>query len=411
MTLRSKAGLLADRHVLIIVENLSVPFDQRVWRECSALRQAGVEVTVISPKGLGRDSAWKEIINGVTILRYPIHQSTGGFLSYGLEYLGALLFSFGLACYACIRRRVQVIQICNPPDLLILATLWFRLCGIPIIFDQHDLSPEIYADQQGTEGRHRVMLRILHWFERLTYRFSDVVMVVNDSCRTIALNRGKRSPETVFVVRNGPTREAVDKARASDSLKSGQRFLLGFVGMMGPQEGIDGLLRILRALVLGRGRTDVHLRIVGGGTVLDAMRSYARELGVQSFVTFTGPGTHDQALECIATADVCICPDPKTPLSDKCSMVKVVEYMSVGRAFVAFDLDEVRCMAGQAGLYAEPGDEEQFADHIERLLDDASLRNEMGRVGRELALRSLTWDSAMQRLSEAYDMAFSLCRR
>jgi glycosyltransferase involved in cell wall biosynthesis len=397
---------ITGRHVVVVVENLSVPFDRRVWRECNALRDAGYEVTAISPKGVGRDSASREVIDGISVFRYPTLHSNGGFLSYGIEYSIAVISSFVLMCYAYAHRRFHLIQICNPPELLIFAAAPFRLVGVPIIFDQHDLSPEIYAAQTRSGLKQRLVLAALRFFERLTYRYADVVMVVNDSCRRIALERGQKSDRGIFVVRNGPTKQAIQTARASQHLKQGKQYLIGYVGMMGPQEGIDGLLRILRILVVDLGRHDVHLRIVGGGTVLEEMRRYAVELGVHSYVTFTGPGSYEQVLECIASADVCVCPDPKTPLSDKCSLVKAVEYMSVGRAFVAFDLVEVRHMAGDAALYATPGDEAAFADLIVELLHDANKREVMGRRGRERAWQSLTWDSAVQNLYAAYEAAY-----
>ena len=396
----------AKRRVVIVVENLSVPFDRRVWRECNALREAGYQVTTISPMGTDADKTWHDSIDGVSIYRYPIPQSDGGFVSYLLEYGVAVLMSFWLLGVVLFREGFDVIQICNPPDLLILSALPFKLLGKKIIFDQHDLSPEIYEVQKGAVDKHGAVIRALLAFEKLTYKLSDVVMVVNESCREIAVARGEKKDQDVFVVRNGPSLRNIAGAQPNIALKNGQKYLLSYVGMMGPQEGIDILLRAIRGLAAVHGRNDFHVRIMGGGTVLEQMKQYAAELGIAGNVTFTGPVDYPHVMEGIASADLCLCPDPKTPLSDKCSLVKAIEYMSVGRAFIAFDLKEVHQMAGTAGSYAQPNDEADFARKVHELLNDPELRNAMGKIGRERVLKTLTWEHSKESLFAAYDRAF-----
>src|SRR5262249_8351732 len=252
------------RRVVIVVENLSVPFDRRVWRECNALSEAGYQVSTISPMGTDADKTWHDTIDGVSIYRYPIPQSDGGFVSYLLEYGVAVLMSFWLLWVVLLREGFDVIQICNPPDLLILGALPFKLLGKGIIFDQHDLSPEIYEVQKGTRGKHGTVIRALLAFEKLTYKFSDVVMVVNESCREIAVARGQKKDQDVFVVRNGPSLRNIAGAQPNAALKNGQKYLLSYVGMMGPQEGIDILLRAIQDLTRVHGRDDFHVRIMGG---------------------------------------------------------------------------------------------------------------------------------------------------
>jgi glycosyltransferase involved in cell wall biosynthesis len=396
------------RRVLILVENLSVPFDRRVWRECQALVEAGYQVSAISPKGLEVDNTSREVIQGVTIYRYPGYPSRGGFASYLLEYAVALLQSAWLTLVVFFREGFDVIQICNPPDLLVLVALPFRLLGKRILFDQHDLSPEIYEMQRGGRGG-RWVLRALLGFERLTYVFSDVVMVVNESCRRIATGRGAKPEEDVFVVRNGPSVENIRVTQPNPALKRGARHLLTYVGMMGPQEGIDILLRAIRRLANQRDPGDFHVLILGGGTVLEAMRSYAKELGIDHLVTFAGHVNYSLVMEGIASADLCLCPDPKTPLNDKCSLVKVTEYMSLGRPLVAFDLEEVRLSAGDAALYAAPNDEADFADKINALLCAPDLRIRMGLIGRDRVMKHLAWEHSKTSLLAAYDLAFSRC--
>jgi len=396
-----------SRKVLIIVENLPVPFDRRVWRECMALRDAGYGVSVIAPRDESLDEPPREVVNGVSIYRFKPFHSDGGFLSYIAEYAVALVKSLWLIGVVLRREGFQVIQICNPPDLLILAAFPYRLLGKKIIFDQHDLCPEIYQTQRNlAEGERNVVLSFLRFFESLTYRLSNAVLVVNESCRRIACTRGGRSAESVFVVRNGPTAESVRAVPPDPGLKEGMPFLLVYVGMMGPQEGIDVLLRAVRELRESVGRDDFHVRIIGGGTVLDQMQRYAVELGLESVVTFVGRQDYEHVLRGIASADVCLCPDPKTPLSDKCSLVKSIEYMSLGKPFVAFDLDEVRLASGDAALYARPGEERHFAELIDKLLRDADLRETMGKRGRNRVLQGLTWDHAKQALYDAYASLF-----
>lgn len=404
MTVRQNNESLGK--VLIVVENLSVPFDRRVWRECHALRDAGYQVSALSPMGVGRDSAWHEEIEGISIFRYPILHASGSFASYVVEFLNAIVMTFVMMWVVLLRRGFDVVQICNPPDLLIFPVLPFKLLGKKVIFDQHDLCPEIYETQKGLHGRPNAVVKVLLRLEALTYAWSDVIMVVNDSCRRIAVGRGRRSERDVFVVRNGPSLQNLQQGRPDESLKRGKRHLLTYVGMMGPQEGIDVLLRAIHALVHVHGRTDFHVQILGGGTVLEAMRAYALELGLSDCVTFAGSVDYARVMEGIATADLCLCPDPKTPLSDKCSLVKAIEYMSLGRAFVAFDLEEVRHSAGAAADYAAPGDEADFAAKIHRLLDDPGRRAAMGQVGREQVLQRLTWEHSREALYAAYEHAF-----
>jgi glycosyltransferase involved in cell wall biosynthesis len=394
------------RKVLIVVENLSVPFDRRVWRECQALREAGYQVSTISPMGTDRDTTKCEVIDGVNIFRYPIWQSDGGFVSYLLEYGVASLMSFWLMWVVLFRVGFDVVEICNPPDILILITLPFKLLGKKVIFDQHDLSPEIYQVQKGKGWKNELVVRVLLAFEKLTYVFSDVVMVVNESCKKIAVGRGGKSEQNVFVVRNGPSLQNLRNVEPNPALKNGSKYLLSYVGMMGPQEGIDLLLRAIRNLATVHGRKDFHVRIMGGGTVLEPMKQYAVELGIGDVVTFTGSVDYPKVMEGIASADLCLCPDPKTPLSDKCSLVKAVEYMSLGRTFVTFDLEEVHFFAEGAAVFAQPNDEADFAAKINELLDDEPRRKAMGQVGRERVIARLTWEHSKEALYAAYNKAF-----
>lgn len=394
------------RKVLIAVENLSVPFDRRVWLECLALANAGYQVTVISPRGITTDNKKREKIRGISIYRYRIYQSSGGLLSYILEYLTAIIATAWLTTVVFFREGFDVIQICNPPDLLILTAIPFKALGKKIVFDQHDLSPEIYEmHRNGTKGRW--VVKVLLFLEKLTYACSDVVIVVNEACRKIAVGRGGKAEKDVFVVRNAPNVESFKGVRTDPALRCGAKYLITYVGMMGPQEGIDILLRGARHLAMEYKRNDFHVLMMGNGTVFETMKQYAEELGISGRISFTGHVGYDRVMQGIASADVCLCPDPKTPLNDKCSLVKVVEYMSLGRPLVAFDLEEVRNSAGDAALYAQPNDENDFAAKINFLLDAPEARASMGEIGRKRVLNSLTWEHSEQALYAAYDKVFA----
>lgn len=389
-----------------MVQNLSVPFDRRVWRESLALRDAGYNVSVICPKGKSFDENSYESIDNISIYRYRIYQSNGNFSSYIVEYTISLIMTAWLLLIVFRREGFDVIQICNPPDLLIFPVLPFKFLGKKIIFDQHDLCPEIYQTQKGHGENVSLVTKALLIFEKITYRFSDVVMVVNESFKKIALTRGRKCDHEVFIVPNGPSVQNIRDCNPNSILKQGAKYLLVYVGMMGPQDGIDILLRAIRNLFVNYNRDDFHVRIIGSGTVLDDMKRYAEELGIANIVTFTGYLDYGQVLDGIGTADVCLCPDPKTPLNDKCSMVKVVEYMSLGRPLVAFDLEEVRNSANAAALLALPNDEIDFAEKINFLLDNAELRASMGAVGRDRVLKLLNWEHSKGALYAAYDCAF-----
>lgn len=400
MTARN--GPERPRRALILVENLSVPFDRRVWRECRALRAAGWQVSVICPRGQQQDAAPHEVIEGVSIHRYRAWESTGSAVSYLLEYGVAMLQMARLSFRVWRREGFDAIQLCNPPDTLILVALPYKLLRKKILFDQHDLAPDLYLDQKGQSASGGFFHRALLFFERLTYRFSDVIFTVNDACRAVVLERGGADPERVFVVRNGPDKAGLRLGAPNPALAKGKAHLLAYVGMMGPQDGVDILLRVIARL----GREDIHVRIIGGGTHLDTLKRMAEELKVSEQVEFTGRISHAQVLDEIASATLCLCPDPKTPMNDKASLIKVLEYMAQAKPIAAFELDEVRRMAGEAAWYAPGNDEAAYCDIVRRLLEDPDARQRMGAIGRERVLAEFTWDHAVEHLHAAYAKAF-----
>ncbi|MGA5822760.1 glycosyltransferase family 4 protein [Kitasatospora sp. NPDC094028] len=388
------------RRALVLVENLSVPFDRRVWQECTTLRDAGWTVDVICPRGSRRDTEPEAVVDGVRIHRYPLRAATGGPAGYLREYGTALWHTARLA------RRVgpvDVVHACNPPDLLFLPALWLKRRGARFVFDQHDLVPELYLSRfdRGAD----LLYRGVRALERLTYRAADIVLATNESYRDTALRRGGLRPEDVFVVRSAPDTDRFRPVPPEPGLKRGKPHLLCYLGVMGPQDGVDYALRALAKLRDERGRTDWHAVFVGGGDTFDAMVELSRRLGLSEQVQFTGRVPDADLVRYLSTADVCLSPDPRNPLNDVSTMNKVLEYMVMGRPIVSFDLKEARVSAGDAAVYAPANDEAEFARLVEELMDDPEKRAWMGKLGQERINGPLAWRDSQRSLLAAYAAA------
>lgn len=388
------------RRVLIIVENLPVPFDRRVWHEATTLSAHGYEVSVICPKAMGYEAGY-EVIDGIHIFRHPLPLEARGAMAYLVEYSAALFWEFVLAWRALARRGFDVIHACNPPDTIFLVAGFFKLfLGKKFLFDHHDLSPELY---EAKFGRRDVFYRLLVNFERWTYRTADVSIATNHSYRRIAIERGGMEPDRVFIVRSGPKLERMKLLPPDEALKHGRRYLVGYVGVMGQQEGIRYLLEAARYIVHEMGRTDVHFGLVGSGPELEASIRLAEELEVADFVTFAGRVPDQELLELLNTADVCVNPDEYNAMNDKSTMNKVMEYMALGKPIVQFDLTEGRLSAQEASLYAKPNDSVDLAEKIVELLDDPGRRERMGKFGRERVVNELAWRHEVPKLLAAYE--------
>ncbi|MEU8591722.1 glycosyltransferase family 4 protein [Streptomyces sp. NPDC048664] len=394
------SGDRRGRRALILVENLSVPFDRRVWQECTTLRDAGWEVHVICPQGGKRDTEAEAEIDGVRIHRYPLRAATGGPAGYLKEYGSALWHTFRLARKV---GPVDVVHACNPPDLLFLPALWSKRRGARFVFDQHDLVPELYLSRFG-RGED-LLYHAVCALERLTYRAADVVLATNESYRDVAVRRGGRRPSDVFVVRSAPDTTRFHPVAPEPELRRGKPHLLCYLGVMGPQDGVDYALRALAKLRDEFGRTDWHAVFVGAGDTFDAMVELARRLGLADQVQFTGRVPDADLVRYLSTADVCLSPDPRNPLNDVSTMNKVLEYMVMGRPVVSFDLKEARVSAGDAAVYAPGNDEAAFAGLIAQLLDDPEKRARMGRIGQERIGGPLAWRNSQASLLAAYAAA------
>lgn len=390
---------MSPGRALILVENLSVPFDRRVWQECLALTDAGYEVAVVCPQGTSQDREPYARIDGVEIHRYPLTAAKGGAAGYVREYGAALWHSWRLA-----RRlgRFDIVHICNPPDLLFLVALPLKRRGARVIFDQHDLVPELYESRFG-RGRD-LLYRGVVALERMTYRLADVVIATNGSYRDAAIDRGGKAPHEVFVVRSAPDVSRFAGGVPDPALKRGKEHLLCYLGVMGPQDGVDYALRSLAAL-RGIRPDDWHAVFVGGGDCFEQMRELASELGLDDVVTFTGRIPDAELLACFSTADVALSPDPHNPLNDVSTMNKVLEYMAVGLPIVSFELREARVSAGEAARYVEPNDTDAFAAATSALLDDPAERRRRGQIGRERVAGALSWNQSKVQLLASYEAA------
>ncbi len=386
--------------VLLLVENLSFPTDRRVWPEAKALHDAGFQVSVISPKGIGRDDESYACIDGIFVYRYRLPITGNKYLSYIVEAGLSLLMTFLLSLKVLFRHGFDVIHAANPPDLFFLIGLFYRPWGKKYIFDQHDLSPEMFKVK--FKDRVKPLYRLLLFFEACSYRTAHLVITSNTSQKKKALERGGCDPAKVFVVRNGPDLKNVNPVDPEPELKGGRDYLLAYVGVMSVQDGVEYALYALHELVHKRGRRDVSLALLGDGDRAPALHRLASELELDEFVNFAGWTESKDVLRYLTVADIGLSPDPANGLNEYSTMIKTMEYMAMGKPVVAFDLAETRLSAQGAALYAVPNLVEDLADKIEILLNNEKLRLEMGTIGRKRVEERLSWGHAKKNLLLAY---------
>ncbi len=390
------------KKILIVVENLPVPFDSRVWKEALSLHASGYQVTVLCPKGKGYTQGY-ELLDGIHIYRHPMPAEGNTPLGYVWEYGCALAWEFLYAFWIYLRRGFQVLQGCNPPDNIFMVALPFKLLGVKYVFDHHDANPELYLSKY---GRMDAFYKIQFWLEKQTYRFSDVVMTTNNSYRDLAISRGGHQPEDVFVVRNGPDLKTFKPVAPDPTLKHGKQYLVGYVGTMSSQEGLDILLNVAR-YIKESGRRDIHFTCVGGGPGLAGLRQMTRDMALEDTVNFTGRIPDAQLLAILSTADVCVNPDKPCEMNDISTMIKIMEYMALGKPIVQFDLKEGRFSAQDASVYADNGNQvPDFAAKILALLENPEQRARMGESGRKRVAESLAWEYSVPNLLAAYQRIF-----
>ncbi len=395
----------SQRRVLILVENLPVPFDRRVWLEANTLAEAGWKVSVICPKGQDHYTESYERIDGIDIYRFSLPATSTGVFSYVREYGVAFAKTLWLIGKVLRRGGFDVIHATNPPDLYFMFGLLLKPFGKRFVFDQHDLSPETFAVQ--SESRARPLVFAIYWtlrfLERLTYATANVVISTNESVKDIALRRGHVSPERAFVVRSGPDHDRLYQVPVDETLRGGKRHLICYVGVMGLQDGVDYLLRAVHWMFTTQRRDDFHVVLIGDGDHAPTLKGLVRELGLEEAVTFTGRITDEDLRKYLSAASVCVSPDPKNGLNEYHTMNKTLDYMAMGKPQVAFDLMETRRSAEGAALYATPNSHEEMGQKILQLLDDPELREQLGKRGRERIENGLGWEHTRTELVSAYE--------
>ncbi len=395
--------MVKQRSVLILVENLPSPFDRRVWQEATTLHSNGYLVSIICPTGKGYERTYEEI-EGIHIYRYNLPMEAEGAKGYAVEYSIALWHTFRLAWKVRNERGFDVVHACNPPDLLFLTGAFFKIFfGKKFLFDHHDINPELY---EAKFGRRDFFWKLMVWLERMTFLTADVSLATNESYKKIGIERGKMDPNKIFVVRSGPKLDRLKIIPPVESLKKGRKYLVGYVGVMGKQEGIDLLLQAARHIIKDLRHEEIHFGLVGGGTSLEEMKQLAINLDIADYVTFTGRVSDQEMLEMLNTADVCVNPDVANEMNDKSTMNKIMEYMALAKPIVQFDLVEGRFSAQGASLYAKRNDAVDLGRKLIELLDNPDLRMRMGELGRKRVENELEWRYEAPKLLSAYDMLF-----
>ena len=385
----------AGKHILIIIENLPAPFDRRVWQEATTLHENGADVTIICPKMKGYTKS-HEVLEGIDIYRHPLKEGSGA-LGYFVEYAQAIFWEALLTFRIFLKKRFHVIHGCNPPDLIFLTAMWYKIFGVKYVFDHHDINPELYISKFEKKGFYYKLMLLL---EKLTFKVADFSIATNESYKKIAIERGGMDEEKVQVVRSGPKLERLKLIPPDHSLKKGKKYMVGYVGVIGEQEGLDLLLESAEYIISKR--KDVHFGIVGGGTYLSEIKKECSQKGLDDYFDFYGRVDDETMLKVLNTADVCVNPDKPTAMNDLSTMNKIMEYMALKKPIVQYTLKEGKFSAQEASLYAKNTDPVDFAEKILTLLDDNELRTKMGAYGYERVINELSWDYECLKLINVY---------
>lgn len=373
--------------VLVLVQNLPLPGDRRVWLECKSLRDNGFRVAAITPAGPG-DPAY-EVLEDVHLFKYRPPGDANSTLDFFWEFIYCWLRTFALTLKVTLKLgRPKVIQSCNPPDTFFLIGVIMRAVGTRFVFDQHDLNPEVYESRFGKQG---LLYRGLMLLERLTYRTAQEVIVTNESYAAVARGRGGVSDNRLTVVRTGPDTSVLAPGEPDPTLRRGRRFLVHYHGVMGPQDGVDLVVETARILLQDRRRDDIAFSVLGRGDEWARLVQRVADLGLSDAIYMPGRVTDEELFAHLRTADVGLSADPPSPLNDVSTMNKTMEYMAFGVPILAFNLAETRVSAQSAAEYVAPATPEAYADAVERLLADADRRKEMGEAGRLRAVDELDW--------------------
>ncbi len=388
----------AGKHILMIVENLPLPFDRRVWQEANALKDNGAKVSIICPKMKGYTKSY-ECINGIEIYRHPFPLEANGAIGYLVEYSIALFWEFILSLKIYFKKRFHVIQGCNPPDLIFFVALFYKLFGVKYVFDHHDINPELYISKYQKKD---FFYRLMVLFEKLTFKTANFSIATNESFREIAIKRGGMHPDKVQVVRSGPNLQRIRLTEGNSIYRKNKKYLVGYIGIIGDQDGLDLLMHIIK--IIYQKRDDIQFAIIGGGTELENVKNIAMQLEIIDMVDFYGLVFDDKLLlDILNTCDIGVAPDKPIEMNNLSTMNKVMEYMALKKPVVQFDLKEGRASAKEASLYAEHNNMEDFAEKIIWLLDHEEERNKMGEFGYNRILNELSWEHESRRLKVFYE--------
>lgn len=388
------------KHILIVVENLPLPFDRRVWQEANTLKENGAEVSVICPKMKGYTKSY-ECLNGIHIYRHSLPLEANGALGYMREYIAALFWEFTLSWKIYFKKRFHVIQGCNPPDLIFLVSWWFKPLGVKYIFDHHDINPELYIAKYNKKG---IFYKFLLMAERLTFMTANYSISTNESYKKIAIERGKMPSEKVTVVRSGPKLDRLKITDGNDLYKKGRKYLVGYVGVIGEQEGLDLLLESVSHIV--KERSDIQFAIIGDGTELPKIRELTKQMQLSEYVDFYGRVDDVTMVDILNTADVCVNPDRPTEMNNLSTMNKIMEYMALKKPIVQYDLKEGKFSAQTASLYADNTNPKDFANKIIWLMDHPEERKRMGDFGYNRVVNELSWEFESKKLVAFYETVF-----
>jgi glycosyltransferase involved in cell wall biosynthesis len=395
------------RSCVIIVENLPVPFDRRVWQEAQALHRAGWTVSVICPTNADFPKAF-EVIDDIAIYRHPLPPEGRGGLAYLREYSAALFHEFRLLFKVHRERGFSIIQACNPPDIIFLAALPFKLMGKRFIYDQHDVSPELFVVKFGKKG---FLYRALMIFERMSYRMADHVITANATFKDIAVSRGGKAPSQVEVVYGVPDRQRIRRVEPEPGLRDGRKFVLGYVGIINEQDGVDHLVRAVAHLVKVSGFRDFRAVVVGSGPALELSRSLSRSLEVEDFILFAGYLKGDKLLAYLSAFDIGIIPDPFNEANDLMSMNKVFEYCALGIPTACYPLKETQRLLGDAGVYAPSHEPAGLAEACLELMQDESLRVRSAAAAAKLSAENFLWENEARKYVATYERVLCCLRQ
>ncbi len=390
------------RKTLIFIEDNTFSHDNRVIREATALVEAGWDVTVVCPRYPG-DPFYRRVNDSLRVYFFPKPNAVGA-VGHIAEHAITLILGSILVLWAQLRHGFQILHACNPMDTLWLLAVPYRLFGKRFIYDQHDLCPELYLSREGTD-REGLIFRTLLWLERKSYQTAAAVISTNETYKSFAIRRGGRDPGSVFIVRNGPDLNKFHPVEPRNDLKKNGEILVGYLGNINLQDGVDHLLTAAKQIVLDRDRKDIRFVLVGGGAYQPELVKLSKRMGLTDCVTFTGRLPDHQMLETLCACDICVQPDPYNPLNDASTMNKVMEYMALGKPVIAYDLKETRFSCGDAAIYADPHDPDDLGRKILELADDAGLRSRMASMGRERVEKVLAWPLSVPHLIAAYEHA------